>query len=63
MTFEVYSDESLSSTWMDDVGGLIGVASQWTLPTPLADGSVVAPSRQGLERKAKVAGTAREESY
>lgn len=32
MTFEVYSDESVASLWLDDVGGCVRIPSQWTKP-------------------------------
>ena len=32
ITFEVYSDESLGSIWLEDVGGFIRLQSEWTEP-------------------------------
>jgi lipopolysaccharide transport system ATP-binding protein len=32
MTFEVYSDESVASLWLSDVGGCVRVQSDWTQP-------------------------------
>ena len=32
MTFEVYSDESVASLWLSDVGGVVRVTSDWTQP-------------------------------
>jgi lipopolysaccharide transport system ATP-binding protein len=35
MTFEVYSDETVSSLWLNDVGGCVRVQSDWTQPTAI----------------------------
>ena len=35
MTFEVYSDESVASLWLDNVGGYVRVLSEWTHPVTL----------------------------
>lgn len=32
MTFEVYSDETVASLWLSDVGGCVRVQSDWTQP-------------------------------
>jgi lipopolysaccharide transport system ATP-binding protein len=32
MTFEIYSDESVASLWLSDVGGCVRVQSDWTQP-------------------------------
>lgn len=32
MTFEVYSDESVGSLWLNDVGGCVRMQSDWTQP-------------------------------
>ena len=37
MTFEVYSDESVASLWLDDVGGCVRIPSQWTVPRSITD--------------------------
>jgi lipopolysaccharide transport system ATP-binding protein len=35
MTFEVYSDETVASLWLSDVGGCVRVQSDWTWPQVL----------------------------
>lgn len=35
MTFEVYSDETVASLWLSDVGGCVRVQSDWTRPQVL----------------------------
>jgi lipopolysaccharide transport system ATP-binding protein len=37
MTFEVYSDETVTSLWLDDVRGCVRVPSVWTRPQPIRD--------------------------
>jgi lipopolysaccharide transport system ATP-binding protein len=37
MTFEVFSDETVASLWLDDVGGCVRVPSEWTRPQALSD--------------------------
>lgn len=32
MTFEIYSDETVASLWLSDVGGCVRVPSEWTHP-------------------------------
>jgi lipopolysaccharide transport system ATP-binding protein len=32
MTFEIYSDETVASLWLNDVGGVVRVQSEWTQP-------------------------------
>jgi hypothetical protein len=32
MTFEIYSDETVASLWLSDVGGCVRVQSDWTQP-------------------------------
>jgi hypothetical protein len=34
MTFPVHSDEAVRSQWLDESAGVIGLASEWTQPTP-----------------------------
>jgi lipopolysaccharide transport system ATP-binding protein len=37
MTFEVYSDETVASLWLDDVQGCVRVPSEWTRPKAIND--------------------------
>ena len=37
MTFEVYSDETVASLWLSDVGGCVRVPSAWSRPALIAD--------------------------
>jgi len=37
MTFEIYSDESVASLWLSDVGGCVRVQSEWTAPQPIIE--------------------------
>jgi hypothetical protein len=32
LTFEIYSDESVASLWLNDVPGVVRVQSDWTQP-------------------------------
>jgi hypothetical protein len=34
MTFEIYSDQTVGSLWLDNVGGHVRVQSDWTQPQP-----------------------------
>jgi lipopolysaccharide transport system ATP-binding protein len=43
MTFEVYSDESASSLWLNGVSGCVRLPSRWTQPEAVTD---LAPSTQ-----------------
>lgn len=45
MTFEIYSDESMSSLWLDNVGGYVRVPSEWTVPKPTGTISSVEEQR------------------
>lgn len=37
MTFEIYSDDTVASLWLDDVQGCIRVPSQWTKPSAIGE--------------------------
>jgi lipopolysaccharide transport system ATP-binding protein len=37
MTFEVYSDDTVASLWLSDVGGCVRVPSEWTYPESIID--------------------------
>ncbi|HSK63200.1 MAG TPA: ABC transporter ATP-binding protein [Pyrinomonadaceae bacterium] len=37
MTFEIYSDETVASLWLSDVGGVVRVPSDWTQPQPIIE--------------------------
>jgi len=37
LAFEVYSDESVSSLWLDDVRSCVRVRSEWARPQPVTD--------------------------
>jgi lipopolysaccharide transport system ATP-binding protein len=37
MTFEIYSDESVASLWLNDVPGVVRVQSDWTQPQPIVE--------------------------
>ena len=37
MTFEIYSDESMTSLWLSDVGGVVRVPSDWTQPQAIIE--------------------------
>jgi lipopolysaccharide transport system ATP-binding protein len=37
MSFEVYSDETVGSLWLDDVQGCVRIPSEWTMPKPTGD--------------------------
>jgi lipopolysaccharide transport system ATP-binding protein len=37
MTFEIYSDETVASLWLSDVGGVVRVPSDWTQPQAIIE--------------------------
>jgi spore coat protein U-like protein len=37
MTFEIYSDETVASLWLSDVGGVVRVQSDWTEPQAIIE--------------------------
>ena len=37
MTFEIYSDDTVASLWLDDVQGCVRVPSEWTQPVSIAE--------------------------
>jgi hypothetical protein len=37
LTFEVYSDDTVASLWLSDVGGCVRVPSEWTHPELITD--------------------------
>ena len=37
MTFEIYSDETVASLWLSDVGGCVRVQSDWTQPQAIIE--------------------------
>ena len=37
MTFEIYSDDTVASLWLDDVQGCVRVPSEWTQPLSIAE--------------------------